>query len=102
MQLSYIKEPTRIKNLSSIKNFIACLWTKWRKIIRKNAYEVIDIIKELKSTNTVYYFDKICDVAERRYGFENTATRSYLDFCINYGFITLINSGDKLSFRVIL
>ena len=50
----------------------------------------------------MYYFDKICDVAERRYGFENTATRSYLDFCINYGFITPINSGDKLSFRVIL
>ena len=56
----------------------------------------------LKSTNTVYYFDEICDVAERMYGFENTATRSYLDFCINFGFITPINSGDKLSFRVIL
>ena len=50
----------------------------------------------------MYYFDEICDVAERMYGFENTATRSYLDFCINFGFITPINSGDKLSFRVIL
>ena len=70
--------------------------------LSKNAYEVIDIIKELKSTNTVYYFDEICDVAERMYGFENTATRSYLDFCINFGFITPINSGDKLSFCVIL
>ena len=60
----------------------------YQRNYQENAYKVIDIIKELKSTNTGCYFDIICDVAERKYGFENTDTESYPDFCINYAFIT--------------
>lgn len=70
-----------------LRTLLLVLSTKWRNY-QENAYKVIDIIKELKSTNTGCYFDIICDVAERKYGFENTATESYPDFCINYGFIT--------------
>ena len=47
-----------------------------------NAYKVIDIIKELKSNHTECYIDKICDVAETKNRFENTATKSYLYFSI--------------------
>ena len=47
-----------------------------------NADKVIDIIKELKSTHTGCYIDKICDVAETKNRFENTATKSYLYFSI--------------------
>ena len=50
-----------------------------------NPYKNIDIIKESKSTPTGCYFDESWDVAERKDGFENTATERYLDFRINYG-----------------
>ena len=46
-------------------------------------------------------YDKICDVAERKYGFENSATDNYLDFFINNVFITPINRRGKLSYRLV-
>ena len=38
----------------------------------KKAYKIVDIIKEIKSNHIGCYYDKICDVAERKYGFENS------------------------------
>ena len=67
----------------------------------ENAYKKLDIIKELKSNHIVCYYDKICDVAERKYGFENSTTDKYLDFCINNGFITPANSRGKISYRLV-
>ena len=67
----------------------------------ENVYKIPDIVKELKSNHTGCYYDKICDVAERKYGFETSTTDNYLDFCINKGFITLVNSRAKLSYRLI-
>ena len=49
---------------------------------QENAYKVIDIIKELKSTHTECSIDKICDLAARKYKFENTATKCSLYFSI--------------------
>ena len=40
----------------------------------KNVYKILDIIKELKSNHIGCYYDKICDVAERKYGLENSTT----------------------------
>ena len=40
----------------------------------ENAYKILNIIKELKNNNIGYYYDKICDVAERKYRFENAIT----------------------------
>ena len=37
----------------------------------ENAYKILDIIKELTSNHIGWYNDKICDVAERKYGFDN-------------------------------
>ena len=34
----------------------------------ENAYKVLDIIKELKVNHIGCYYDKICDVVERKYG----------------------------------
>ena len=65
----------------------------------ENAYKILDIIKELKSNHIGCYYDKICDVAERKYGFENSTTDNYLDFCINNGFIKSTNS--KISYRLV-
>ena len=42
--------------------------------------------------------DKICDVAERKYGFENSTTENYLGFYINNGFITPVNTRGKISY----
>ena len=67
----------------------------------ENAYKILDIIKELKGNHTGCYYDKICDVAERMYGFENSTTDTYLDCCINNGFITPANSRDKISYRLV-
>ena len=36
-----------------------------------------------------------------KYGFENSTTDSYLDFCIINGFITLVNSAGKISYRLV-
>ena len=68
--------------------------------IMENAYKILNIIKELKGNHTGYYYDKICDVAERKYGFENSTTDNYLDYCINNGFITSANSRGKISYRL--
>ena len=46
----------------------------------ENAYKIFDVIKELKNNHTGCYYDKVCDVAERKYGFENSTTDNYLDF----------------------
>lgn len=54
--------------------------------------------------NTWYhqrYHDNICDVAERKYGFENSTTDNCLDFCINNGFITPVNSIHKICYRLV-
>ena len=67
----------------------------------ENVYKILDIVKELKSNHTGCYYDKICDVAERKYGFETSTADNYLDFCINKGFITLVNSRAKLSYRLV-
>ena len=56
--------------------------------------------KELRDTHTECYFGKIYGAAEKMYGFESTATESYPNFCMNHGFITTINSTDKISFRL--
>ena len=42
-----------------------------------------------------------CDVADRKYGFENPTTDNYLDFCINNGFITPANSRGKMSYCLV-
>ena len=67
----------------------------------ENVYKILDIVKELKSNHTGCYYDKICDVAERKYGFETSTADNYLDLCINKGFITLVNSRAKLSYRLV-
>ena len=67
----------------------------------ENAYKILDIIKELKSNHIRCYYDKICDVAERKYGFENSTKGNYLDFCINNGLITPANSRGKISYRLV-
>ena len=67
----------------------------------ENAYNILDIIKELKSGHTGCHYDKICDAAERKYGFENTTTDNYLGFCINNGFITPANSRGKISYCLV-
>ena len=67
----------------------------------KNAYKILDIIKELKGNHIGCYYDKICDVAKRKYGFKNSATDNYLDYCINNGFITPANSRGKISYRLV-
>ena len=67
----------------------------------ENAYNILDIIKELKSSYTGCHYDKICDVAEKKNGFENSATDNYLCFCINNGFITPANSRGKISYRLV-
>ena len=67
----------------------------------ENAYKILDIIKELKNSHIRCYYDKICDVAERKYGFENSTTDNYLDFCINNDFITPANSRGKVSYRLV-
>ena len=67
----------------------------------ENAYKILDIIKELKSNHIGCYYDKICNVSERNYGFENSTTDNYVDFCINNGFITLVNSEGKISYRLV-
>ena len=67
----------------------------------ENAYKILDIIKESKGNNTRCYYDKICDGAERMYGFENSTTDTYLDCCINNDFITPANSRDKISYRLV-
>ena len=67
----------------------------------ENAYKILDIIKELKNSHIRCYYDKICDVAERKYGFENSTTDNYLDFCINNDFIAPANSRGKVSYRLV-
>ena len=67
----------------------------------KNASKILDIIKGLKSNHIGCYYDKICDVAERKYGFKNSTTDNYLDFYIKNGFITPANSKGKISYRLI-
>ena len=67
----------------------------------ENAYKILDISKELKGTHIGCYYDKICDAAERKYRFENSATDNYLDYCINNGFITPANSRGKISYRLV-
>ena len=67
----------------------------------ENAYKILHIIKGLKSNYIVCYSDKICDVAERKYGFENSTGDNYLDFCINNGFITPANNRGKISYRLV-
>ena len=67
----------------------------------ENAYKTLDIIKALKSNHIGCYYDKICDVAERKYGFENSTTDNYLDFYINDSFITPANSRGKISYRLV-
>ena len=62
----------------------------------ENAYKILDIIKESKSNHIACYYNKICDVAERKYGFENSPTDNYLDLSINNGFITPANSRGML------
>ena len=63
----------------------------------ENAYKILDIIKELKGNHTGCYYD----VAERKCGFENSATDNYLGYCINNGFITPTNSRGKISYRLV-
>ena len=67
----------------------------------ENAYKILDIIKELKDNHIGCYYDEICDVAERKYGFENSNVDNYLDYCINNGFITHTNSRSKISYRLV-
>ena len=67
----------------------------------ENAYKILDIIKELKGNHIGCYCDKICDVAEKKYGFENSTTDNYLDYCTNNGFITSANSRGKISYRLV-
>ena len=55
----------------------------------------------MKSNHIGCYCDRICDVFERKYGFENSATDTYLDFCVNNGFITPANSRGKISYRLV-
>ena len=55
---------------------------------RLNSYWYHQIVK--KNTHPGCYFHKICDVAERKYKFENTATESYPDFYINYMTLSLV------------
>ena len=65
----------------------------------ENAYKILGIMKELKSNYTGCYYDNICDVSKRKCGFESLTTENYLDFCISNGFITLVNSRGKISYR---
>ena len=65
----------------------------------ENAYKILDMIKKLKSYHIEYYYDKICDVAERKYEFENSG--NYLDFCISNGLITPANIRGKISYRLV-
>ena len=67
----------------------------------ENAYKILDIIKELKGNHIGCYYDKICDVAERKYGFENSTADNYLDYCINNGFIARASSRVKISYRLV-
>ena len=67
----------------------------------ENAYKILDIIKELKGNHIGCYYDKICDVAKRKYGFENSTTDNYLDYCINNAFITSANSRGKISYSLV-
>ena len=48
----------------------------------ENTYKILDIIKELKRSHIGCYYDKICDVAERNYEPESSATENYL-LCIH-------------------
>ena len=54
-----------------------------------------------KSNHIACYYDKICDVAERKYGFENSPADNYFDFCINNSFITPANSRGMLSYSLV-
>ena len=67
----------------------------------ENVFKIFDVIKELKSNHTGCYCDKICDVAERKYGLENSTTDNYLDFCINNDFLTPANSRAKICYRLV-
>ena len=46
---------------------------------QENAYNVTDIIKDINNTQSGCSFDKFYDVAERKYGFQNTSTESFLE-----------------------
>ena len=59
------------------------------------------ISSELKSDHIGCYYDKVCAVAVRKYGFENSTTENYLDSCINNGFITPANSRSMISYRLV-
>ena len=67
----------------------------------ENANKMFGMIKEFKSNNIGCYYDKICDVAEIKYGFENSTADNYIDFCINNGFITPVNSRGKIAYRLV-
>ena len=67
----------------------------------ENPCKVLGIIKELKSNHIGCYCDKICDAAERKYGFENSTGGNYLDYYINKDFITPANSRGKISDRLV-
>ena len=68
----------------------------------ENAFKIFNIIREWKSNHSGCYFDKIYDVAERKYGSENSTAYNYLDFYIDNGFMKLVNSRDKLSYRLVV
>ena len=67
----------------------------------ENACKIFDVIKELKNNHTGCYYDKVCDVPERKYGFENSTTDNYLDLCINSCFITPESSRGKISYYLV-
>ena len=58
-------------------------------------------MKESKSNHIGCFYDKICDVAEEKYGFENSTADNYSYFCINNGLITSANSRGKISYRLV-
>ena len=67
----------------------------------ENPYKILGIIKELKGNHIGCYYDKICDAAERKYGFDNSTADNYLDYCINKDLITPANSRGKISDRLV-
>ena len=66
----------------------------------ENVYKILDIIRELKSNHIGCNY-KICDVAEKKCGFENSTIDNHFDFSINNGFITPAKSTGKLSYRLV-
>ena len=65
----------------------------------ENAYKILDSIKKLKSNHIGCYYDKLCDVESM--GLKIQLQIVIQTFVIINGFITLVNSAGKISYRLV-